>query len=354
MRATGTLLLLPLVACSGSDDGSIYETGYQSDFPACSRVRGTEGVVLYQDDGTTVRSPAEEPNAETITSGVAGPLDTDGLVYVAATGARVILSTNAGCDWDTAGYLPDGDWALRVAGGRIYAFDRRSAAAASSEDQGASWSVLDASEPFVGVPVVDPSDAQRLRGVQARGVVSSVDGGATWTVDGTIPDTIGTLVSADVSAGDLSSVAVGGSDGVAVSTDGGVTWSTLDVEGTVASVALHPESSASMFYIAPDSAGLLTVWRSEAAGSPDRLAEASQIEFDATMRLYPLPGDPTAAVAGYGPVPNNDGIDSLALYTFRQGEGARTLRLTTFFHMHQLTFGPDRWLAAVDAVPEAR
>lgn len=348
MRLAPLLLLLPLVACSGSSD-AIYETGADSGLPVCGRVRGTSGVLLYEDEGTTVRSPAEEPDATSVTTGVAGPLDADGLMWLAVTDGRVIQSVDAGCNWDTAGYLPAGDWALRLAGTRAYAFDRASGAGAYSADSGASWTPFDAGAPFFGLPAPTPADPVVLTGVQARGVVASTDSGATWSVKGEIPSSIGTLQAAAVDGAGV--VFVAGSEGLAASSDSGLVFTDLRVDADVTSLAVHPDTSDVIFYIATDATDMRSIWRLSVGGTPERLVDETQLAFASDMPLYPLPGDTSAVLAGYGPVPNNEDVDSLALYTMRVGEGAKTVRLTTFFQMHQLAFGPDRWVAAVDSVP---
>ena len=107
--------LLLLTACAGDlITDTVVGDGTDTSAPVCGRVRGTNGVLLYQDDGTTVRAPVDPPTEATRGTGVTGPLDASGLVWAAVVNGRVFTSQDAGCNWTGVGNLPGtADWALR-------------------------------------------------------------------------------------------------------------------------------------------------------------------------------------------------------------------------------------------------
>ncbi len=343
MRASVLPLALVLAGCSGDVERIQDTDSGDTGLPVCGRVRGTTGVLLYQDGGDTIRSPVDAADTSKVTTGIAGPLDDAGLAWVTVTDGRVYASEDAGCNWDAVGTLPaSGDWALLAAGTRVYAFDRLSAEGAWSDDLGAGWTAFSTGEAFVGLPAVDPADTSRLRGVQARGVVTSFDAGSSWSVGGTLPTT---PTAAAVSTSDLDRLAVGSGGGAWTSLNGGASWSQDWTLGAVGSVALHPDDGT-LFLVGVGADANLAVWRADG----ERLGDVTQVEFPSDLPLYPLPGSPGVVLAGHGPVPNGDGDPSLALYRFTVGEGVHTVRIATFAHMNQLAFGPDRWAAAVDGV----
>jgi photosystem II stability/assembly factor-like uncharacterized protein len=353
------LLLAPLLgpillagACNNQpyelDTGDLEDTGV----PQCGRVRETEGILLYQDDGNSVRSPLESPNDTKVTTGVAGPLGDD-RTYVAVTDGRTLQSVDGGCTWDEVGSLPSGDWKLLGAGARVYAFDTLSTASARSDDFGGSWTTFDPGEPFVGgIPVVDASDPLRLRGLQARGVVTSTDGGDTWTAGAALPSGATNPADADVARTNLNVAVLGAATGAWHTTDAGVTWTPIGTDA-VSAIAIHPDDSAALFVTTTNVESITTVSRSsDSGGTWARLVDSSQVELPTTPSLWPVPGNPLQVLSAYGSVYNeNTEVDGVNLYIIEGGAGTRTVFVGTFFHLNQLAFGADRWVAAVDSVP---
>ncbi len=351
--------LLVLTACAGdliTKDPTVDSA--DAGPPVCGRVRGTNGVVLYQDDGTTVRAPVDPPTAATRGTGVAGPLDASGLVWAAVVNGQVLTSQDAGCNWTAVGNLPStGDWALRGAatadGTRLLAIDRASSAVAWSTDLGVSWTTGDAGGSFVGVPRLDASDALHVVGVQARGVVESTDGGASWQVVGALPIDGAGVHGADADAANLDVVFIGGAGGAWVTQDGGAGWSqVLDLPSTRA-VAMGLEGR--MWAVARGTDGLLGIWSSDgttadtAGALPDwqRVLDEAIAPLSEDARLWPIPSDPGRALSSFGPTTNASGDPAVNLYLLEAGAGSRTVRVGTFTGIQDVAFGADRWFAAV-------
>lgn len=350
MRAL-PLALLALAACTGGKPYTL-DTGDTGDgVPLCGRIRGTEAVLMYQDGGATLRSPVDPPTPADAAYGIAGPLGDD-RTYLAVGLGRTMLSVDGGCNWEAQGSLGDGAWRLRAAGTRVYAFDTASSTGALTDDFGLTWTPFDTGETFVGVPVVDPADPARLWGVQARGLVSSTDAGATWSVDAALPDTLPTPADADVFAADPAIAVVGGLAGAWRTTDGGATWLPILTEAAVTALVIHPDDAAVLFAQTTDGDGVRTISRSADAGAVwARQVDSDQVALGDAPELWPVPGNPLQALAAYGPVYNeNVGADGLNLYIVTAGEGTRTFFVGTWFHLHQVAFGEERWLAAVDAI----
>lgn len=351
MRPIPALLLL--AACSGGkpftlDTGDTADTGV----PLCGRIRGTESILMYQEGGGTLRSPLDPPTATDISYGVAGPIGDD-RTYVAVGTSRAMVSVDGGCNWESQGAVADGRWRLRGAGTRVYAFDTASSAGARSDDLGVTWSPFDAGAAFVGVPVVDPADPARIRGVQAGGVVTSTDGGETWTAGAALPEGLGAALDADLLASDLDQIVVGGAGGAFRTTDGGATWSPIVTDAAVTALAIHPDDGAVLFAQTLDDAGVRTISRSADGGAVwARQVDSNQVALGDAPELWPVPGNPLQALAAYGPVYNEDTeSDGVNLYVVTASEGTRTFYVGTWFHMHQIAFGAERWIAAVDAAP---
>lgn len=348
------LLLAPALFAACTDKPYLYDSGDLEDtgLTQCGRVRETEGILLYQEDGNAIRSPLESPNDTKVTTGVAGPLGDD-RTYVAVTDGRTIVSEDGGCNWDEMGNLPSGDWKLLAAGTRVYAFDTLSSAGARSDDLGATWSPFDAGEPFVGgLPVVDSADPARLRGLQSRGVVTSTDAGETWTAGALLPSGATNLADSDVSATNLDVAVLGAASGAWHTNDAGASWTSIGTDA-VSAIAIHPDQDATLFATTTDAESVTTVSRSADAGENwSRLVDSSQVALPATPTLWPVPGNPLQVLSAYGSIYNeNTEVDGVNLYVITGGSGTRTVFVGTFFHLNQLTFGADRWVAAVDSVP---
>ncbi|MDP2316016.1 MAG: sialidase family protein [Pseudomonadota bacterium] len=348
------LLLLPLLAVGCTDKPYVLDTGDLVDtgVPQCGRVRGTESILLYQDNGNTIRSPIETPNEYEITTGVAGPLGDD-RTYVALVNGRALQTVDGGCNWEEGGSVPSGDWKLLGAGARVYAFDTLTSSGARSDDFGLTWTAFDAVEAFVGgLPVIDAADPARLRGLQSRGVVTSSDGGETWSVGATLPLDASSLADADLSPGNLDIAVLGAATGSWYSNNAGVSWTPIGPDA-VSAIAVHPDDAAVLFATTTNAEdGITTVSRSADSGASwARLVDSSQVSLPALPALWPVPGNPLQALTAFGPVFNeNTESDGVNLYVVTGGTGTRTVFVGTWFHINQITFGGDRWVAAVDAV----
>lgn len=347
MRA---LALLLLSGCTGDpyvlDTGDPVDTGV----PVCGRVRGTEAIVLYQEGGDAIRTPTEMPATPLSATGVAGPLGDD-RTYVAVVDGRAAQTVDGGCNWDDAGSLPDSEWALLGAGARVYAFDRASASMSRSDDLGMTWASLDSGEPFIGLPSVDPANPEHLRGVQARGVVDSADGGTTWTVGAALPAELTSPSTAAVLASALDTAVVGGTNGAWRTTDAGVGWTPIATD-TVVAITIHPEDALSLFAHTVDAEGVRRISRSaDGGGTWAPQVDSSQIVLTDASALWPVPGNTSQVLSSAGPVYNeNTESDGVNLYIVTAGAGTATKFLGNWFHIHQITFGGDRWVAAMDAV----
>lgn len=350
-----TLLAL-LLACSGG--GSTVDSTFGDDtgLTECGRLRGATGVLMYTEDATVVHAPTEPPEPDRYTTGVAGPLG-DGVTWLAVDAGRVLQSTDSGCNWDQVGALPgDGWWQLLTAGDRVYAIDRDSGQGARTDDAGRTWTPFDAGEVFVGLPTVSAADPAWLRGYQSRGVVTSFDGGDSWSVTGAGPESA--VVAAAVHPGDPDRIVVGTVDGVKLSTTGGGSWSDV-TEGLTedagapgvrgSAVAVHPDDADVLFALSQDGSGVYTLHRSADAGASwSRMADSDQVHLGEQSPLWPLPGAPGRVVSAYGSSVDDYGLD---LYVSEVGVGTRTIHIGSYYGMTGMAFGPDRWIASVHGVP---
>jgi hypothetical protein len=344
-----SLVLLGLLACTDKpyelDTSEPEDTG----LGVCGKVRGTTGILMYaeDDDGLTVKPPLDTPNDTQVTTGVAGPVDD--VSFLAVTDGDVIRSDDKGCNWTAVGALPDGDWGLVQAGSSVYAFDRGSSAGARTDDLGLNWTAFDTGGVFLGLPTVDATNPMRVRGVQARGVVTTDDGGATWPVSGSLPTAEYPATGSSASTGNLDLLLLAGPGGIYRTVNGGSSWELVFYnQGDAYTVAIHPDDGDIAFAFARDEAGTLAAWHFE-GHTWTMLATETQIEIVQGLDLYPVPGDTRTVVAGHGPVLNDDDERSLALYQMTAGEGTDLTRVTMYYHLHQLAFGDDRWVAAVDS-----
>lgn len=342
-------LSLPLVACTGKDpDGHSFDSDTAG---ICGRVRGATGILMYEDQGDSLHAPTDAPSTTIKTTGVAGPVGGPTGV-LAVYGGSVLVSSDTGCNWSDAGSLPSGgDWALVAAGDRVYGFDRLGSDGAWSDDLGESWTPFDTSQPFLDTPTWD--GASRLRGVQARGVVTSEDGGGTWTLAGAPPfqPTGGTA-----SPSNLDLVVIAGDAGVAISHTGGATWEDISTtlvgieDGPVAGLhaAASPADDNVIFAITDGNDGTRTIQRSVDGGASwDRQGDSTQITIGDDARLYPIPSDSTMVLSSSF-VPDENKMN---LYRITAGEGIHSVGVGGYTTMQQIAIIDDRWLAAVSAVP---
>lgn len=344
------LSLTALAGCTGKGDdiGHTFDSDTAS---VCGRVRGANGILLFEDNGETLRAPTEAPSTTIQTSGVAGPVGGP-TNMVAVYGGNVLVSTDTGCNWSEAGSLPArGDWSLVAAGDRVYAFDRLGSSGAWSDDFGDSWTPFDSAEPFLDPPTWD--GASRLRGVQARGVVTSEDGGATWALAGTPPFT---PTGGWVSPTNLDVAVIAGEGGVAISHTGGSTFE--DISATLVGVESGPVAGLRavtspvdddvVYAITDATDGVRTIQRSVDGGlSWDRQGDSTQITIGDDARLYPLPSD-SAMVLTSSYVAAEDKMN---LYRITAGEGIHSVGIGGYTKLEQVAITEDRWAAAVSAVP---
>jgi hypothetical protein len=358
-----SLALVPLLAACTLPPTSVVEVPDAPDPTVCGRVRGTSSIMLYQDGGTTVRTPLEAPEDSDVGSAVVPLWDELQRNWLGVARGRVLRSEDAGCTWSQIGALAaSGDWAVRSVrtdeGVRLWAFDRQSGATATSADEGRSWEAHDAEEPFVVVPVVSAADPQMLRGVQSRGVVTSTDGGLTWTVTGALPDGVMFPSGGDVRALDPEALLLAAPGGAWASADGGTTWTSLFDDGDAFSAAWHPTDPDARWLVARGEDFLLGIWAwmpndtDPRGGTWSRVLDELQLPVDPAMRVWPLPDDPAGALSSFGPTTNDAGEPAGNLYLLRTDAGTRTIRVGTFTRIHDLAFRDDRWLAAVEGQAE--
>jgi hypothetical protein len=348
-------LLLALLACTDKDGDTDPIDSGDTGLPECGRVRGTQGVMMFS-EGDVVHAPTEAPDATTPSHSVAGPL-TDGLTWLVSYGGRIEQSLDAGCNWERVGALPaTGWWDLVAAGDRVYAFDRGSGDGARSDDAGVSWSPFDSTEAFVGPVTVAPGDPSRLRGLQARGVVTSSDGGDSWQVTGTAPPGIGRDVA--VFADDLDTIAAATDTGLYYTRGGGTTWydvgTTLPRDKTATTtlpyhVAISPDDLEVLYAMSLDDTGLWGVSRTADHGANwDFMITSDGVRLNADSDLWPVPGRTDQVISAYGSSTDSYGID---LLTMTAGEATHTLHVGGgYYNINVVRFEVDRWVAAVDGV----
>lgn len=136
----------------------------------------------------------------------------------------LIRSVDAGESWDIVSLGDEADLhVLRVAHGRIYAWDAGTGRVMVSTDEGQTWetrSTLDLRDL-----TVDPEDPEVLLAATERGVLRSEDGGRTWAP---LPGAPVVALLAWPAGGSLYGITSEGA--VHHSADGGATWA---VRGTV-------------------------------------------------------------------------------------------------------------------------
>ena len=352
--------LLPLLACPDETGDKV--GGLDSGDVVCDRIHGATGILKYgyddagtaesEDDAWSVHFPNTAPDGLTRTTGVSGPLS-DGVTLVALFGGRLLVSTDDGCTWDDdGGVLPStGDWLLNAQGSTLYAFDRASSAGGFSKDDGASWTATEASEPFVGLPVADASVAGKLRGVQARGVVTTDDDGTNWDVSGTVPS--GTLVGAAVWPGGLDTIVAATTEGVYLSRTAGTAWddigaSLITAGITPSRVAIHPSNADVIWTAGSDENGGVIEATTNAGASWKPVAAQRNVDLDPAAALWPDPNEADVLLSHFDVA---DGDGSVTMYRFFSGNIESHI-VSTYRGLSDIAFLPDgSWIAGVDSVP---
>lgn len=349
-------LLLLLLACDGkTPPGNTFDTN-DTGTPECGRVRGHNGVLMYDDaDQNVVYYPTEEPDGEGPT-GVAGPVGDD-WTFVAVQDGDVSRSTDAGCNWEEVGSLPaTGRWMLLAAGSRVYAFDPVGKAGAVSDDAGASWSPMPASVRFATLPVVADSDPNWVRGVDETGVVTSTDGGQGWSTSNPLPQS--GLVDYDLSPGDLDRIALATATGVWTSQNAGLTWDdrsaaafapTGGKTGVVHAVAMSRTSADALAAIVERDAVFTLVYSADGGASWTRLADSEGIGLGAESDLWFAPGSADTIISNH----TEPGAEfPLHLNVTAPKTGTRVVKTAIYDHMSGMAFSPGedgRWIAGVFA-----
>ncbi len=349
LRNLSLVLAAPL-ALGCPDTGAVIGDPETGDV-GCDKIHGATGIVMLSDEGNDWHHPTVAPSDTLATTSVAGPL-TDG-TYLAVEAGRVYSSTNAGCDWDTTGgSIPNtGDWQLLVSGADAYAFDRTSAAVAHSTD-GLSWASGDSSEPFLGVPVADATIPGRLRGVQARGLVTSEDFGATWTPGGSPPPAPPN--GAAMYPADLETAVISHSGGVAITRNGGTSWEEIGAEliedGFVPRNLAFATSDPNTIWAAGAEGEFVMIYRTLDGGTSwNDVATSKSIDIEETARLWPVPGKPNEVLSAWATSEDNYGMN---IYQIIAGELIRTAYSGAYFHVNDIAITEDGdWLLAVDGIP---
>ena len=338
-------MLLVLACTPPGDTSSIVE---DTGIPDCDRVHDPN-VLMYEDDLSTIHTPNEKASETLSTTGLAGPLGAD-VSWMLIRAGEVLTSSDGGCNWDeTGGRLSsDGDWALYAAGTRVYAFDRTQASGGRSDDGGLSWDKFDPGEPFVGEPVVDPSNPDRVAGVQSRGVVFSDDAGDTWTVSGALQAGAAPAGGA-VAPSDFDIAAYTEAGMVYWTASGGSDWTASVGEDWTETlgIAIHPDDAQTWFVQADTPDGLEFHRTTDGGSTWSRIASEGQVTMLGGEPIWPVPGDPTR-FATWSYDTEKSGV---RLYQVTAGVGSKSAFVGTYTHLNAVGFTAERWLAAVDAVP---
>ena len=341
------LLLAPvlLAGCPAAVNSNAFDTS--NDGQKCDRIHGATGVVLYEDQGKSAHFPDHAPSDTFRTSGIAGPFDAEETTWMAVSGRTAQISTDGGCNWEDQGSLPAGDWLLAAAGTRAYAFDLASSAGARSDDSGLSWQPFDAGGTFAALPVVDPADSNRLRGVQDRGVVTSSDGGDTWSISGSIPEGATTVIGAGIPSNDLDAILVTTDAGVFHSASGGQSWNATTIADmlTLTTAAIHPADNDVWLVAGTDAKGAVIERTDDAGVTWDSIMSVAGQDLAVDAPIWPLPGAADTFVSSYG---DSDGVK---LYVTIAHKQILTYSVSSYFELSQIAFGSDRWLASLSAVP---
>lgn len=341
-------LVLVLTACATPSTDKVGDPDTSE--AVCDRIHGANGVMLLIDQQTHFSTSA--PDTTTRTTSLAGPMD-DG-TYLAVAGGELLASTDGGCNWSEPGSrLPaTGDWDLVTQGATAYAFDRASAATATSTDGALSWTASDSGEPFLGPVAADAAVSGRLRGVQVRGVVTSEDAGATWNVaSGTPP---AALLSGAVYPGDLQIAAGTWSGGVLLTRTGGETWEEVGGElierGLVpGTITFSTESPDAMWVLGTQGADVYLYSTVDGGTNWTDVTSSKAIDIEADAALYAIPGVLNGVAAAWGSSEDNYGIN---LYEILAGDNTHTTHTSAYFHVHDIHFRQDGgWMIGVDGIP---
>ncbi|MSQ01218.1 MAG: hypothetical protein EXR71_04890 [Myxococcales bacterium] len=317
---------------------------------SCDRIHGARGVLIIDDDVT--HFPTEAPDTIVATTSVAGPLSDGG--YVAIAGGELLTSADEGCNWDEPGSrLPGaGDWDLVAAGEVVYAVDRASSSTATSTDGTLSWTASDSGEPFLGEVAFDPAVPGRLRGVQARGAVTTEDFGATWTPNATPPPAA--LTAGAVYGGDLGVVVATHTGGVLLSNTGGTAWEEVGVQlfadGFIGyRIAFSTDSADTIWVAGIEDGDTTAIYRTiDGGGRWDDVMSSKGHDLDADAPLWMVPDKLNGAISAWGSTQDNYGIN---VYEITAGENVHTTHTSAYTNVHDVVVRDDgSLLVAVDGL----
>ena len=270
--------------------------------PACQLVRGMPSVSFTTDGGRSF--PAHDERLEGLqvyTFGLAA-LRTPGRL-LAVTSRLLVTSADGGCEWAIDGratfphhdyrLVPRGDrgvWAWSVLGPELFVLD----------DDGTL--LRQASAPTL-LPLAfstDPRSPELLATGDDRGTIWwSDDGGASWSVKGTVPAAT-PLYALEFSPYGRAHVIAGGlADGARVSFDGGASWNAAEgLEGmNVFRVAFSPIDPSVVWALALDRAAegpsRRAIYRSADGGRSFRpvLRESAALDMPNGFVMAPSPVD---------------------------------------------------------------
>ncbi len=347
MKSIVVLVLFAAACDTGSTDKV---GGSDTSEVSCDRIHGARGILII--DGDVTHFPTEQPDEFVATTSVAGPLSDGG--YVSVAGGELFTSADDGCNWEEPGSrLPGtGDWDLVAAGNTIYAFDRASSSTATSTDGALSWVATDAGEPFLGEVAFDAAVPGTLRGVQPRGAVTSLDFGATWTVNATPPPA--PLTAGAVFGGDLSAVVATHSGGVLRSNTGGTSWDEIGVQlfadGFVGQRIIFSTDSADTIWVSGIEDGDTTViYRTiDGGGRWDDVMSSKGYDLDEDAPLWAVPDLQNGAISAWGSTQDNYGIN---VYEIVAGENVHTTHTSAYYNVHDVVVRDDgSLLVAVDGL----
>lgn len=353
MRTTA-LALLALAGCNGDKPpDNVFDTA-DTGAADCGRVRGTNGVLMYDAaDPNTVYYP-EDGATDDVTTGIAGPVGED-YTFVAVQEGDVLSTVDGGCNWEKVGSLPDGGtWRLVAAGARVYAFDVAGGGGASSDDSGGSWAPF-AGDAFVAIPTVSSADPTWLRGITAAGVETSTDGGTSWSTTGNLP--MAGAGPGGASPGDLDKMVMAAGEAVWTTASGGTTWDdrtagVLSALGatsvTALTAAISPDDANVMAALVSEAGGTITLVRSTDAGVTwQRLADSDGVRLAADSGLWIPPGASDKVLT----VTSATGEDfTLHLNVSAPETGTHVVKTQVYDAVSQMAFSPGvdgRYLAGV-------
>lgn len=281
------------------------------------------------------------PYAGTVNASAADPTDAD-TVY-AGTSAGVFKTTDDGLSWELANSGLEGRNVSALAvnpSSPNTLFAGLLDALARSDDGGRTWQIIDAGlvDPMVlSIVFVPGSFGQTiLVAVHDEGVLKSIDGGASWSLETTGLEALGlTALAVDpitpsiVYAGVEESGGPSEERGVYKSTDTGETWSRMvnGLTDNVYSLAIHPITPTTVF--AGTSNGTFKTVDGAATWTA---SNTDQEAFETIFGLIIDPGAPDTVYAGADDLPfyvSNDAGD-----TWSSGSGipfgaeSRTIALT--------------------------